>query len=308
MKKSEYTHTNHDELRREVLQWLGPKIRRRMEELDITLSKLSRITGIGISTISDYISGRYEPSLSKIISLGKALEVEHGFFFEENFLVRGRVIADGLISYWTFDQDNIENDIIKDLWRHSDAKIIGNPNIVKGRYGEAIEFNGGSNFIQFDDSKMPSGNDPRTISTWVNLEEAPLSYKFGSVVEWGTNEVSQRCGVIITANQRVYFVGQYTDMSSNVSIEIGSWNHIAITYNGDIMKIYINGKLDREGSPGWGGKAIKLDTKLDKGRIGQNIRDDEPFPGIIDEVAIYNRDLSEDEVKKNYDPQNSLSR
>ncbi|MDQ1328108.1 MAG: hypothetical protein QG641_1393 [Candidatus Poribacteria bacterium] len=111
-------------------------------------------------------------------------------------------------------------------------------------------------------------------------------------------------GIFITAYQRVYFVGQYTDMPSNGTIEIGSWNHVAITYNGSIMKIYINGKLDKEGNPGWGGKVIKLDTKLDKGRIGQNIRNDEPFPGIIDEVAIYRRELSEDEIKKNYSFQN----
>lgn len=131
MGKSEDTYINHNELRKEILQWLGPKIRKRMEELDISLSMLSKNTGIGISTISDYISGRYEPSLSKIISLGKALEVDYGFFFEKDFLVRGRVIADGLVSYWVFDKDDIENGVVKDIWGHSDGKIVGNPKIVK---------------------------------------------------------------------------------------------------------------------------------------------------------------------------------
>jgi len=32
-----------------------------------------------------------------------------------------------------------------------------------------------SNFIQFDDSKMPSGNDPRTISAWINLRKLLLA-------------------------------------------------------------------------------------------------------------------------------------
>jgi len=304
MGKSKDIHTNHNELRKEILQCLGPKIRKRMEELDVTLSVLSKITGIGISTISDYISGRYEPSLSKTISLSKALEVDYGFFFDKEFLLCGRVIADGLVSYWTFDKDNIKNGIVKDLWEHNDGKIMGSSRVVKGRFGEAIKFDGSSSFIQFDDSKMPSENEPRTISAWINLEEAPLTYNFGSIVEWGTNEKSQRCGILITAYQRVYFVGEFTDMPSDGTIEIGSWNNVAITYNGSMMKIYINGKLDKEGSPGWGGKAIKLDTKLDKGRIGQNIRDNEPFPGIIDEIAIYKRELSEDEIKKNYSFQN----
>jgi hypothetical protein len=34
--------------------------------------------------------------------------------------------------------------------------------------------------------------------------------------------------------------------------------------------------------------------------MGLNIRDREPFPGIVDEVSVYNHELSEDEVKQNY--------
>jgi len=34
--------------------------------------------------------------------------------------------------------------------------------------------------------------------------------------------------------------------------------------------------------------------------MGLNIRYREPFPGIVDEVSVYNRELSEDEVKQNY--------
>ena len=55
-----------------------------------------------------------------------------------------------------------------------------------------------------------------------------------------------------------------------------------------------------EGAPGWGGQVFKLDTKLGIGRMGLNIRDREPFPGIVDEVSVYNHELSEDEVKQNY--------
>ena len=36
------------------------------------------------------------------------------------------------------------------------------------------------------------------------------------------------------------------------------------------------------------------------GRIGLNIRNDEPFTGVVDEVSIYNRALSEGEIKQNF--------
>jgi hypothetical protein len=66
------------------------------------------------------------------------------------------------------------------------------------------------------------------------------------------------------------------------------------------MRIYINGEFDKEGTPSWGQQPLKLDTKLGIGRIGLNVRYEEPFPGIIDEVSIYKRALSEDEVKQNF--------
>lgn len=293
----------HNEVKDEVLQWLGQKIRKRMEELNISISALARMTGIGISTISDYLAGRYEPNLSKIISLRAALRVDWGFFFEKDFCVRGRVIANGLISYWTFDKADIEGEFVKDVWGDSDGKIIGNPKFVSGKFGDACEFNGKAHYIEFDDSRMPSENAPRTLSAWVNLEEIPSLYHFGSVVEWGTDSDHHRSGLLITFHQQVYFVGQFADMQSNGTIELGTWNYVAITYDGEIMKIYINGELDKEGTPSWSGKSLKLDTKLGIGRIGLNVRYGEPFPGMIDEVALYNRALSEEEIKKNFTAQ-----
>lgn len=87
MKKSKTSHTStpsYKEVRAEVLQWLGPKMRKRMRELSLSEPALEKLTGIGASTISDYLMGRYEPSLSKIILLSHALKVNWEFFFEKD--------------------------------------------------------------------------------------------------------------------------------------------------------------------------------------------------------------------------------
>lgn len=291
---------SHKTIRTRILRWLGPKIRNRMDELNISISMLSRMTGIGVSTISDYLTGRYEPSLSKIMSLSNALKVDYSFFFEDNFLVRGGIITDGLISYWSLDRADMDGKTVRDIWGNSDGKIIGNPSIVKGRFGEALEFTGDENCIQFDDSAMPADNAPRTLSAWILMEEIPVVYNFSSIIEWGTNANHQRCGMLITFRQNVYFVGEHTDLNSVGTIELNTWNHVAITYDSEIARIYINGDLDAEGAPGWSGQALVLKTKLCIGRMGLNVRDEESFPGIIDEVSIYNRALSEDEIKQNF--------
>jgi hypothetical protein len=61
----------------------------------------------------------------------------------------------------------------------------------------------------------------------VNLEEIPTVYHFGSVVEWGANTAHQRCGILITWYQQVYFVGQWADLPSKGTVELGIWNHMA---------------------------------------------------------------------------------
>jgi transcriptional regulator with XRE-family HTH domain len=81
----EVTYRPYEEVREAVLKWLGPRIRRRMDELGLSLPAMERLTGIGSSTISDYIAGRYEPSLSKIMLLSDALKVDWDFFFNEEY-------------------------------------------------------------------------------------------------------------------------------------------------------------------------------------------------------------------------------
>ena len=51
-----------------------------------------------------------------------------------------------------------------------------------------------------------------------------------------------------------FFVGGHADMQSDGMMERGVWNHITITYDGELLRIYINGEFDKKDPPGlkWG--------------------------------------------------------
>ena len=104
-----------------------------------------------------------------------------------------------------------------------------------------------------------------------------------------------------------YVVGWEADMESDGTMETGVWNHITITYDGELLRIYINGEFDKEDPPGlkWGNEPKTLNTVLGIGKISalwNGDEGDESFTaGLIDEVSIYDRTLSADEVKQNYD-------
>ncbi|MCG8622435.1 MAG: hypothetical protein MJE68_10630, partial [Proteobacteria bacterium] len=52
------------------------------------------------------------------------------------------IVTDGLVSYWTFDEKDIAGFTAKDVWGENDGRIVGDPKIVDGQVGEALEFDG----------------------------------------------------------------------------------------------------------------------------------------------------------------------
>ncbi|MDE0085929.1 MAG: hypothetical protein OXU23_09480, partial [Candidatus Poribacteria bacterium] len=57
------------------------------------------------------------------------------------------IVTDGLVSYWTFDLQNIKDRIAEDIWGENDATIMGNPEIVGGRVKQALKFDGIKDYV-----------------------------------------------------------------------------------------------------------------------------------------------------------------
>ncbi len=91
------------------------------------------------------------------------------------------------------------------------------------------------------------------------------------------------------------YVGSFQGSRSKQTIkpEVNEWHHVASTYDGDKVRQYIDGKLDAEYSAP--GKLNSVDVVF---RIGKAQTGLAGTVGYVDEVAIYNRALSEDEVNE----------
>jgi len=202
---------------------------------------------------------------------------------------RAKIITDGLISYWTFDSSTINGTTVSDVIGGNNGTMKGDAKVVAGKFSEGMSFSGAGS-VDYNDSKMPPGKAPRTMSAWVNV---PALGNTLSVVEYGTNAATQRCGILVLGSGVIYFVGQGADLPSVATVAANTWTFVGITFDGTTMKIYKNGVLDQTG-------AVAIDTKLSVGRIGTNIRDGETFTGVIDEVAIYGRALSDAEMALNF--------
>ncbi|KPV63678.1 MAG: hypothetical protein AOA66_0700 [Candidatus Bathyarchaeota archaeon BA2] len=89
--------------------------------------------------------------------------------------------------------------------------------------------------------------------------------------------------------------GQEEYVYSRTKITLGKWYHVAGTFDGKIMNIYMNGQFEKSKRHSY--TIPSLTTSV---LIGNNPKNNRQFDGIIDEVRIYNRALSEDEITDMY--------
>ena len=195
-------------------------------------------------------------------------------------------VVDGLVSHWRFD-DGKGKTATDSSMNSLDGELIGDPKWSFGIFDHALEFDGLDNYVNVEDDTAFDIMDNITIMAWF-MPNDPFSNTSLIVKD-------ESFSIGFTNNNQLRFVLQPNDsiINSVGRFQDGEWNHFAVTYNGESMKIYINGALDNE-QP-YTGPIAQSETDLTIGR---------GFSGFIDEVKIYNRALIEGEILEfmNYNP------
>ncbi|MCY3739983.1 MAG: LamG domain-containing protein [Candidatus Poribacteria bacterium] len=219
------------------------------------------------------------------------------------------VIEDGLIGYWSFDKDTVKGKTVADIWGNQDAEIIGDLQIVAGKFGEAVQLGGGAGArVQMTDDikKAELPTEEMTIELWAWDEQ---------FIEWGgyvvavqDNGAFEKGWLLGTRWKAFSFAlssedaddgdGLLTYLNAATPSEMNEWYHVVGTYDGKEMKIYVNGKP--EGTSGVQSGPINYPDRIFFS-IGAYKDDNEDFvhKGMLDEVRLYDRALSEKEVLNN---------
>jgi len=202
-------------------------------------------------------------------------------------------LTKGLVGHWTFDGPDISGTRVKDRSGNNfhGTFYYGSPTVTPGRLGQALSFNGSSDYIEVGtDGANVAGNF--TVMAWV--------YKKGSAI------MCVICKSDDIGNSQNYYLrpggnsGFTTAPSSWVEIatpnpSLNEWAHVALTYNGSKLRYYINGsqnnEIDGSGTPETG----MLLAIGEFGEYGTNY-----WNGYIDDARVYNRALSAGEVQKLY--------
>lgn len=174
---------------------------------------------------------------------------------------------------------------------------------VPGRYNTALRFDGANDSVRIADSESLNISGSITLEAWINP---------ASTIDSSNSNIrvidKQRAYYFLfdypTADGRLKFVlrigGNYIYLFSTTSTWTqGQWYHIVGTYDGSYMRLYVNGAL--ENSQPQTGNIANTPVDLFLGvRAVKSVPTDMYFDGTIDEVAIYKRVLSPQEVISHY--------
>ncbi|QHK38482.1 helix-turn-helix domain-containing protein [Staphylococcus aureus] len=170
------------------------RLKQIMSERKISQSELSRRTGIGRNSISDYLNGKYEAKQDKVFELAKALNVNEawlmGFDISKNRKIENNDIASiyskltpprqkNVLNYANeqLDEQNTKGDNIVDINSYKQDRIAVNVNgCVSARVGERLH--GETLFTEMVKAPIP----PHDLALKVNGDSMEPMFKDGEII------------------------------------------------------------------------------------------------------------------------------
>ncbi len=197
-------------------------------------------------------------------------------------------VAQSLVLNYNFNAD--AGNTVKDSSSYkNDGTLNGQPLVTSGCVnGNCYNFDRNNDYIRAPN--LLSSNQPFTAMAWIKATETTSSWKsvfgegcsgFDLTINYATIKFGRNCG---GANGRFY---DGPTISANV------WYHLAIVYDGTNVDLY------KDGTRITGGTII-LDHTGQNFCVGSYNCNSELFNGLIDEVRIYNRALSQQEIQSYY--------
>jgi len=202
----------------------------------------------------------------------------------------------GLIAWWTFDQADGE-EVVLDYSGHGLGGLLEKASRVESPWGQALLCTGGSVTVPAHPLLTPDRGI--TIEGWLKTEVAEQNDKwFLNRIYGGATDTGYRFG--LSEGKLTWAIPQ-TDWSHHLRADrplpVGEWVHVAATYDGQVMRIYMNGaecgSLERRGRIHPNDKPLCLGN-YDTGHAAF-------FNGLLDEVKLYDRALSAEIIRGHYE-------
>jgi len=195
-----------------------------------------------------------------------------------------------LIGWWRLDEGT--GTIVADASGagHDGAFAAGDPQWVEGMFGSALSFDGASE-VEIPDHADFHLEEALTVALWAQPEDNQPNYaKFFCKQKSGEYPYALQYSSSQTIRATVDASARFD--TSSIPNFIGEWGHLCFTYDGSAVILYKDGEeVARNGSAS--GTLAQNDLSLS---IGGRLNSGQDYAGIIDDVRLYKRALTPEEV------------
>ncbi len=206
------------------------------------------------------------------------------------------VEEEDIVVYYSFDRLD-GNKFVDASGNGNDAELTGSGKLVDGQFGKAVHLNGG--IVQMapaNDFIVPIGESGEiTMEAWfyMNAHNAHSGIISIEAVDAGCCEFRT---MVNPSFNPFWDAGHHKDKSlGNFKFELKTWYHYVLVADGKEGKVYVDGEFI--GSHPENITFRKFEEAAIYIGAGENPNVHKLEDGIIDEVVIYSKALSEAEVK-----------
>ena len=203
-----------------------------------------------------------------------------------------RALRPGLVAAYAFEEAS--GPYVVDLsGRGHTGVIFGASRVSNGKFGNALSFDGISNWVTVGSSPTLNLTTGMTLEAWVSPTSSTTGWRDVIMKEQVAEAIydlyadtggGQPGGGVFMSAENV--------VSGGSSLPANTWTHLATTYDGVNQVLYVNGVQVAS-------RAQSGPIKVSAGplRIGGDSIWGDYFQGLIDEVRVYNRALSASEIQ-----------
>jgi hypothetical protein len=202
----------------------------------------------------------------------------------------------GLVAAFGFDEAS--GSVVRDASGNGlDGVRRGASRVASGRFGRALSFDGVNDRVTVPDSAKLRLTDGLTLEAWVRPTSAGPSrlvlsrggVKSGLSYALYASDLRAPAGSVrtVASAAKASSVGAVQRARAKARLPLGRWSHVAVTFNGHYVRIYVNGQWISSRKA-----AGSLATVAGALRIGGGASKYTSFRGRIDEVRVYDHALT----------------
>ena len=189
-----------------------------------------------------------------------------------------------------FTCDTIFDSTVKNECLNEEClNLYGNVMLRSGISGNSLYFDGSNAYLKGNSTKRITDLNKWTATLWIKPDidnaEGLIPIAKNEVFSVNLNKNTKKIEILIKDSS--------DGLISNYTFNSDVWNHIALSYDSEMLKLYVNGKVDS--------RCLNQKKKFfDDSIVFIGKQDSKFYKGCIDEIAVYAKCLSATDIADLY--------